>query len=674
MTIRKKLPIMISILVTLALVVTSGFSYFFSSKTITEQSTQSLFNVGEQESRSIYSLVLGEKKEAELLAVSREVIDVSKLRQTSLGDEFFTANHPQFVAANKLLEARYSKLELHEHLFVADAKGLIFADSNPKTLKIDISSRSYFQDAMQGKIAISPTIISKVDGRAIVTIAAPVKDEAGKVISVMVNSVYVDYFSKHLEKIKVGKTGYAYLVDAAGTVLSHPTKEKITKPVESSVILEVIEKLKKKEEVKNEVKEYVYNGEKKIQSYAIVPEVNWVLSTTRSVADMNESVREMMTTNAIVTVLAILASIVIGALISRGITNPIRSLVALMGQAAEGNLKVKSDIKSKDELGDLSNSFNSMTDKISNLVNQINESIRTVSATVDILVDASESTSQSIDEVAKTVQQIAEGSSHQSEDVDNVVHNMTKVGSEIEKLSKYSEEMRANAEDVVQINENSKNTVKILFDKTEENDREVEKVSSIMDELKSSSNNIGAIIEAISSIAEQTNLLALNAAIEAARAGEAGKGFAVVAEEVRKLAEQSADSAKQIEGIVMDIKDKTNDAVDIVSNVKKAVKDQTESVNETGKTFENISKNIDNMASKIENMSKSLSIMNKDKEDVISGMQNVSAVSEETAAASQQVSASTQQQSAAMQELAGSIGNLNKLVQELSQAVNIFKV
>ncbi|QGU93887.1 HAMP domain-containing protein [Clostridium bovifaecis] len=674
MTIRKKLPAMISLLLIVALAITSVLAYVLSSKTINEQSENSLLMVSTQENETIYSLITGEKKQAELLAGSKQIIEVSKLRQQVIDDKFFTSNYPQGIEANKLLKNQYDKIELHEHLFVADANGIIFADSNPKTLKISIKEREYFKRAMQGEINISNTIISKVDGRAIVIFAAPVRDEAGKVISVMVNSVYVDYFSKHLHKLKVGKTGYAYLVDSEGIVLSHPDKEKITKPVESSVIKGVIDQVKKGEKVESDVKQENYNGEDKVQSYSVVPEVNWVLSATRNISDMNETVNAMLKSMLVVTVIAIAAAIFIGILISRGITKPINELVRLMGQAADGDLTVTCNIESKDELGLLATSFNAMTEKIRELVAKINSSIEVVSTTADALVDTAENTSMSVDEVAKTIQQIADGSSHQSEDIEMVVDKMSRVGEEIEKLNEYSKEMKMNSEDVLKINMNSKTIVKTLFDKTEENDREVEIVSNIMDELKESSSNIGAIIEAISNIADQTNLLALNAAIEAARAGEAGRGFAVVAEEVRKLAEQSANSAKQIEGIIIDIQDKTNDAVNIVINVKKAVQEQTVVVNETGDTFENISKNIDNIATKIDNINNSLASMNREKEEVIQDIQNVSAVSEETAASSQEVSAATEEQSASMQELAGAVSNLNSMVQDLSEAIKTFKV
>lgn len=674
MTIRKKLPIMISALVIITLAITSLLSYMIASRTINGQNRQALLNVSSQESQTIYALIIGEKSQSELLASSSQIIDVSKVRQNDPTEGFFTKGYAESIKANNFLKDRFGKIELHEHLFVADSNGIIFADSNPKTLKINIKERDYFKKAMLGQTTISNTIISKVDGRAIITFASPVKDETGKVISVMVNSVYVDLFTKHLDKIKIGKTGYAYLVDSTGMVLAHPVKENITKPTQSSVILAVIEKIKRNEKVESAVEEYLYNGESKVQSYAVVPDVNWVLSTTRNTSDMNEAVSAMLKTSTIIFLVAIFASISLGAIISRSITKPIVKIVSLMEEAANGDLTIHCDVKSKDELGKLANSFNSMAEKIRELVKKIEDSIGTVSSTADTLVETSESYTLSIDEVAKTVQQIAQGSSHQSENVETVVDKMTMVGNEIEKLNEFSEKMKLNADDILKINANSKNIVKTLFDKTDENDKEVEKVSQIMDQLKTSSSNIGAIIEAISNIAEQTNLLALNAAIEAARAGEAGKGFAVVAEEVRKLAEQSADSAKQIEGIVMDIQDKTNDAVNIVSNVKKAVKEQTESVNETGETFENISKNIVNIASMIENMTTSLGNMNNDKETVINDIQSVSAVSEETAASSEEVSAATEEQAASMQELAASIGKLNTMVQELYDAIKVFKV
>ncbi|MGY0374700.1 methyl-accepting chemotaxis protein [Clostridium sp. JNZ J1-5] len=675
MTIKRKLPIMISFLVIVVLIVTSGLAYYFNSKTVTKLNRQNLLTVGMQERQIISSLINGERKQVELLAQSKQIIEAAKLREKHSTEEFFTGNHPESIQANAFLKKEYDKLELHEHLFLADTNGITISDSNPKTLKVlNVNSREYFQKGLKGEFNISDTLISKVDGRAIVVFAAPVKDENSRVLGVMVSSIYIDYFSKYLRAMAIGETGYMYLVDSAGITLSHPDQKMITKPSGNTIIENVIAAIKKGEKVTSDVKEYEFNGIKKVQAYDVVPEVNWVLAATTNISEIQKESSEMLKIIAIVTLVAIAASILIGIMISRKITNPVGKLALLMGKAAEGDLTVKCEIESKDEIGNLANSFNIMTERIRELTNKINSSISVVSSTVETLTSASESTSTSIDEVAKTVQEIAEGSSNQSENIQDVAEKLSKVGSEIENLNNYSGEMKNNTDIVLEINESSKNIVKLLLEKTNDNDKAVEKVSIIMGELKVSSSNVGAIIEAISSIAEQTNLLALNAAIEAARAGDAGKGFAVVAEEVRKLAEQSSDSAKQIGGIISDIQSKTNEAVNIVLNVKNAVKDQGHVVNDTEETFNKISKNIESIAEKVQYMNKSIVNMNTDKEEVIKDIHNVSAVAEETAASSEEVSASTEEQSAAMQELDTYILKLNSMVQELTEAVKIFNL
>ncbi|WP_446897352.1 methyl-accepting chemotaxis protein [Clostridium sp. LBM24168] len=673
MSIRKKLPLVIAILVSIALLSTNLTSYFISSKTVHSQNNDLLLNDVNKEKQTINSLIIGEQKEAELLSSEKSIIETSKLRLKQPNNDFFSDKNTSLKASNKFVGDRYNKLELHEHLFVADRNGTNIIDSK-KNLRVNVKDRDYFKKALAGQSNISDTVISKIDGRALVLFAAPVKDEKGQVISVMVNSVYVDYFSKYLNGSTTDDSKYMYLVDSTGTILAHPAKNTIAKPSESSIIKSVVSKLKNGEKVSPGIGNYTYKGVPKIESYDVVPGTNWIIASTTKISVLNASVNALLRNTLIITLIAVILSIIIGITISRKITTPINELVEIMGNASKGDLTVKSNLNSKDELGNLSNSFNKMTENMKSLIGNINSSMDTVSSTVSTIVETTDNTSLSIEDVAKTVQQIAEGASHQSEIVEVVVGKTTKLGDEINKLNSYSKDMKSSSDEIVNVNISSKKAMEKLIDKTKQNDAAIERVYDIIDKLRVLSSNIGTITEAISGISDQTNLLALNAAIEAARAGEAGKGFAVVAEEVRKLAEQSSDSAKNIEKIITDIQDKTNDAVQIVSNVKEHVAEQADAVNETGTIFKNISTNIMTIASKIENVNKSLSYMNSSKEDAINEIQNVSAVTEETAASSEEVSASTEEQSAAMHELADSIEKLHQMIEGLSNAVKIFKI
>lgn len=675
MKIRKKLPLMIASLVMISLVITSILSYINSAKGFFNNSKESMLIHCNEEKETINSLLKGEKKEAELLASNPDIINLLNLRNENLGSDFFVKHSSEINKTTAYLKMRLGTLDDHQHLFVVGKDGLVISDTDEKGIaKTHIKDREYFKKAIQGQTNVSGTMVSKVDSKIISIVAAPIINEKNEIIGIVGNAVFVTHYSKQLQKFKVGETGIAYLTDSEGSILAHPDESVVTGKEASPVINNVLESLKKGHTVDNGIKSVELLGEKRLQAYAVVPDVNWVLSVMRNVDDIDKASRSMLRVNIIITLIAIIASNCIGIIISKTITKPINELVDNMGQAAKGDLSVKSDIHSKDELGELSSSFNIMLEKIKELVMKINGIMDTVSNTAEDLVKNAEGTTLSIEEVANTVQQIAQGSCKQSQDIEAVSIRTETLGKEIEKLNKYSYEMKSNSDYIINVNDNSKLVMKDLVDKTEQNDKEVARVSSIMEELNKSSSSIEEIVIVINSIAEQTNLLALNAAIEAARVGDAGRGFAVVAEEVRKLAEQSGEATKKIETIINDIKGRTVDAVDIVKNVKDVVKDQTNAVHETEETFEVISDNIESIGIKIKNMNDSLININEDKGGVLEGIEKVSVVSEEAAASSEEVSASTEEQFAAMQELSEHVGKLNGLVSELSEAINIFKL
>ena len=198
--------------------------------------------------------------------------------------------------------------------------------------------------------------------------------------------------------------------------------------------------------------------------------------------------------------------------------------------------------------------------------------------------------------------------------------------------------------------------------------------ADVVTKLGERSKEIGQIVDTISGIAGQTNLLALNAAIEAARAGEQGRGFAVVAEEVRKLAEQSQEAAKQIGELISGIQVDTEEAVVAMSDGTKEVRTGAEVVNKAGLAFGEIVKMVDEVNQQAGDMAKTMEELASGTQKIVGSVQEIDASSKNVAAEAQTVSAATEEQSAAMQEIASGSRSLANLAQHLQEASSKFKV
>jgi methyl-accepting chemotaxis protein len=198
--------------------------------------------------------------------------------------------------------------------------------------------------------------------------------------------------------------------------------------------------------------------------------------------------------------------------------------------------------------------------------------------------------------------------------------------------------------------------------------------AKVVAELGERSKEIGQIVDAISGIAGQTNLLALNAAIEAARAGEQGRGFAVVADEVRKLAEQSQEAAKQIAELIGGIQGETDKAVLAMNDGTREVKLGAEVVNAAGQAFQEIVALVTQVSGQIKENSAAIEQMAIGSQQIVTSVNRIDGLSKKAAGEAETVSAATEEQSASMQEIASSSQSLANLAMELREAVSKFHV
>ncbi|SDY91773.1 methyl-accepting chemotaxis protein [Proteiniborus ethanoligenes] len=381
----------------------------------------------------------------------------------------------------------------------------------------------------------------------------------------------------------------------------------------------------------------------------------------------------------VITIIIIASNILIGIGIafymSRTIGTPIIRMAEATKQIAEGDLSVQSiKLKVKDEVGELANSFNAMTEGLREVIRNVVDASGQVAAFSQELSAASEETTASTEEVASTINQLAIGAGKQAQDaseVSDVVHQMA-VG--IQNVS-------SNANLVLSISLNVSKEANNGLDEAKKAVEKIYQIKEITEEsavsvrsLGDESVKIGEIVEVIKGISDQTNLLALNAAIEAARAGEQGRGFAVVAEEVRKLAEDSTASALQISSLIENIQDETNRVVKIMDITMEEVLEGVEAVSKAGSSFELIFKEINNMGREIEHINALIQQIAEGSQSVDESIENIASIAEQTAASSEEVSAASEEQASAMVEIANSAQELARLAEELQLNISGFRL
>jgi methyl-accepting chemotaxis protein len=331
-------------------------------------------------------------------------------------------------------------------------------------------------------------------------------------------------------------------------------------------------------------------------------------------------------------IIAFIVSILLGYVISRLISGPLNKIVSLVGKVAEGDLSQEADIHTKDEIGQLSESMNTMIRNLRSLIGGIMQSSQSVAA-------ASQQISASTEEIASS-------STTQAQSAQNISVMFKELTQAVNSAAQSAEEAAELSDNTVQTANDGEGVVRASA-------AGMQAVNQSMNRLEEDSRKIGAIIEVIDDIADQTNLLALNAAIEAARAGDQGRGFSVVADEVRKLAERSSEATKEITSIIKAMQENTKQSVS-------AVLDSAAQSEEMKEAFRNIIRTVDHSSQKVNEIAAACEEQAAQTSSVMKSVESIAASSEESAAASEETAATCQ--------------SLAQLADELNVSVAKFKI
>lgn len=419
----------------------------------------------------------------------------------------------------------------------------------------------------------------------------------------------------------------------------------------------------------------------------VEPLTNDLTGNLRSLMDYYTALSEQMNTNnhsafakstQIMISTTLLSFVILGFIgwyIARGITKPLYRMVSFCEELSVGDFRDKPrKFASKDEFGQLADALVNTRDSIRVLMKHVNDSAEQVAASAEELTASADQSAQAANQVAGSITDVANGMEEQL----NAANDTSAV---VVQMSASIQQVYANANKVVErssqaaekANEGNKSVDKAV-DQMTYIEQTVISSAKVVSKLGERSKEIGQIIDTISGIAGQTNLLALNAAIEAARAGEQGRGFAVVAEEVRKLAEQSQDAAKQIANLIGEIQGDTDKAVAAMNDGTREVKVGAEVVNASGKAFQEIASLIYKVSDQIKEISVEIAQMSTGSQRIVESVKQIDALSKKASGEAQTVSAATEEQSASMEEIASSSQALASLAMSLRQAVGKFQI
>ena len=589
------------------------------------------------------------------------------------------ANSPTVVGGDRQGIISYLKKEEERdkkyiRFFFTDQAGNVFYTDGSSA---NIAQRDYFKKVMETGQAFAPDpVISRVDGKPIITVVAPIKKD-DKVVGILGGSVSLENAASDVVKIKVGETGRAFIIKNDGVVIVHPDAEKIMKMnllTDEDVDVSLKNAVGKMVRGESGIAHY---SEKKIDNYiayAPVSGTNWSIGVDVPVAEVMGKLQKFMFSAGISFVIILLISISIVFFFASYLAKPIQVLSTFVNRIGNGDLTmVRLDINSKDEIGTLAKSFELMVNNLRNLLRQISQTAEQLAASSQELTANSEQSAQCSGQVASLIIDVATAVEGQKSSTGEMLKTMEFMDGGIQKVVEKNSSMTEVTEKTAFSALEGEKVVKEAIQQMQSIEGTVTDSALVVEALGERSKEIGNIVGTISTIAGQTNLLALNAAIEAARAGEQGRGFAVVADEVRRLAEQSHQAAEQIAELIKEIQMGIDKAVVAMHMGTKEAKLGTEVINNAEERFGDISRLVSEVSTQVRDIETEIQGMAKSREKIVYAVRDVDAGSRRTAGQTQKISASIEEQSAASEELAASSKSLAIMAEELQEAVHKFK-
>lgn len=490
-----------------------------------------------------------------------------------------------------------------------------------------------------------------------------------------VDDLDYDGYANNLSGVKLEgmDSAYMYVVQNDGTMLYHPTKEKVGQPVENAVIKGVVQQLQDGKKPGTTVVEYDFNGTTKYSAYTILNNENILVLT----ADESEALAGITTVTGVavgISAVVVLLAIIICFILGRRLMRPLVKVSTIIEEIANGDINADFGMvkETNDEIGLIIEKMKELTQSLGNIVGKIRNSSDTMSANSYELNDTSSQTLAANNEISKAVEDVAEGSTGMAASISKINENLLEMSNETKDINESVNEIRNQTVAVQDSSKIMNDKIKSMQDSSHKMDEGISAISKRIETVNTTVDKVSNIVSVIEEISSETNLLSLNASIEAARAGDAGKGFAVVAQEIRVLSDNTNTELENIKQIISSLVEECRYCVQASGTIVEDNAKQKEEIKAVLDEFSALDEQIQKTAEKADEIEELVTAMIELNDDITKSSNSLTDVSAANAAATEEMNANIEELNAMMNGVSEMAGNMNDESDGLKEALSFF--